>query len=499
MIVVDLVVLVDGASRVFTHSKIQEVCDKTEITYLCDYQMKIKESLIHEDKCIFMLGETDRLIKQLYPDENDLLCARAFEGIELLEDFYETHIKNILDNHSIDVVYSWGTNCCMEKVCKKYGIYHKYIEKTALRMSEYYNYEWAWLTDNFHARAKEEGALRYKNFCKQKEQLIIDQPIPSKSLLLLGAKAEKILFLVQCILRKEEYQLGVAIPNMSLVSNCGWTMDKVLGYVEELNLDSKKVLIRPYPSEYIYDERIKNRDTSSSALEFVSKCNALMSSSSNITFEAMMLGKKVIDLGDVFYASAVYNQFQQEMEDTIYDEWYMNFLFFAVFVHWNRLFDSEYVKWRKTNPSEAEIFNDNYNYFFKNVIKELYTASELYDWEKVLNRRKASLNTGKSEKWEFLSQIANINWKEEKTIYICGIGRKAVVVKEAIEKLGGRISGFVVTDHRIVKEYAGLSVYNIKEIEKNKDSLFLISASIEATKIDIYMNLVKNGFERIIV
>lgn len=499
MIVMDLVLLNHDARGEFIHNKIQGVCNETEVTYLCSHQMKMKENLIENDNCIFMSEEDDKIIRQRYPDDIDLLSARAFDGIDVLERFFEVHIKNILDKNDIDVVYSWGTNCSMEKVCKKYGIHHKYIEGTALRISEYYNYEWAWLTDNFHTRAKEEGELRYKNFCQQKNALVINKPIPSKSLLFLGAKEEKILSLVQSCMGKEKYQLGVAIPCWSLVSNCGWTADRVLDYIDELNLNLDDVLIRPYPENYTYDERIKNCDNSASALEFISRCSSIMSSSSNITFEAMMLGKKVIDLGDIFYSSAVYNKFEEKMDGTIYDDWYMNFLFFGVFVHWNRLFDLEYVKWRNTNPSEAEIFNDNYNYFFENIIKENYTEAELHDWKKVINRRKASLNSGKSEKWEFLSHIVNINWKEEKTIYICGIGRKAVLVKESIEKLGGRISGFVVTDHRTEQEYAGLRVYNIKEIEKNKENLFLISASIEAIKIEIYMNLVNNGFERIVV
>lgn len=95
-------------------------------------------------------------------------------------------------------------------------------------------------------------------------------------------------------------------------------------------------------------------DASQSAADFIAQCEIVFTINSSVGFEALLLGRKVVALGDAFYASLAEPQAAGRQTPSEYGA-ALNFLAGAYLIPYAQLFDLEYYRWRLTLPSEADI------------------------------------------------------------------------------------------------------------------------------------------------
>lgn len=97
-------------------------------------------------------------------------------------------------------------------------------------------------------------------------------------------------------------------------------------------------------------------DHSINSIEWILKCKRIVTSVSNVGFEAMLLGKNVYVLSDYMpYSFMVLNHLDY-VEDSSTDIRFLNFMIFVFFVPLSLATDVGYIEWRHTNPPINEIY-----------------------------------------------------------------------------------------------------------------------------------------------
>lgn len=141
---------------------------------------------------------------------------------------------------------------------------------------------------------------------------------------------------------------------------------------------TENILIRKHPldANYKYNNEEKfNIDDSKSSIEFITKCHKIVSSVSNINFEAMILGKTCYTLENMPFARFSYKNlnYNDEYVINLYD---LNFLFFCYYVPFSLCLDKEYINFRLSKPSEIDIYMKHYNYIMEKCETNLNENNE---------------------------------------------------------------------------------------------------------------------------
>lgn len=91
-------------------------------------------------------------------------------------------------------------------------------------------------------------------------------------------------------------------------------------------------------------------DRSSSSLEFIGRCERILTINSGVGAEALLAGRPVEVLGDSPYAFVA-----RAMPGSDEQAAALRFFFLCYLVPWSLLFDPGYVRWRLGGPSESQI------------------------------------------------------------------------------------------------------------------------------------------------
>lgn len=155
--------------------------------------------------------------------------------------------------------------------------------------------------------------------------------------------------------------------------------------------DATKVSMRFPPNlEYEIGNPDWTKDSSTKSIYWVTMCRRILSSVSNISFDAMMFGKTSYILSENMPFSFKSLQDLEVIDESVVDTTYLNFMLFGYFSHWNLIFDPEYIGWRLTNPDIIEIYRFNKNYILEllgidskikhltqeNILKEVHNLTE---------------------------------------------------------------------------------------------------------------------------
>jgi hypothetical protein len=435
-------------------------------------------------------------IRNIYHDENELVYQFACNGLVELEDYFESVLNEISRQEEILTVYSFCGNKPLEKVCSSSGYYFKYIEVSPFREDMYFKKDLCWFLDSPVMNSAAEGTKRYNKFIEEKGQLDISEPIPPISLMLSGVKRELLPMALNWYAQKSIYKLGVGLPGPRKEINNGWMPDRILAEIYNHNEDLKNsMIIREHPGHN--DFTGVEKDMSRYSADFISKCKIIVSAGSNVTVEAMVMGKNVVDFSDIFVSSFVYKSIDDIDKPHLYDDWYINFLFFSVFVPIERLFDREYVAWRKTEPKEYEIFNENLDYFFNHFVDSGITVKDLSDFEKVYEMRCVP-NPDRNLKLNILYEYSQTKWRNRKVI-ICGIGRDAGFIHQIVTNFGGFVEAFLVMDDNNASEFCNLKVIHWNQkADLGKDTVFVISQRNPKVQKDVMLALHQAGYTNIV-
>ena len=138
--------------------------------------------------------------------------------------------------------------------------------------------------------------------------------------------------------------------------------------------NDSSVLVRFHPG---YQWNLNNYsftiDDSKNSIEWILKCKRVVTSVSNVGFEAMLLGRTAYILSDYMPYSFMTTNHLNYVDDSIVDIRFINFMVFVFFVPISLATDSQYILWRNTNPSILEIYWKH----MKTIKKELDIKEKL--------------------------------------------------------------------------------------------------------------------------
>lgn len=113
-----------------------------------------------------------------------------------------------------------------------------------------------------------------------------------------------------------------------------------------------------------YPESLAVTDTSSSATAFIQRCDAVLTVSSGVALEALLLGRRAMVVGDSPFALAADRTLDARPRHAGAELLrVLNFLVFGYLVPGALMFDPAYVRWRLTGPCELDIYRHHQRWY----------------------------------------------------------------------------------------------------------------------------------------
>ncbi|MGC4009300.1 MAG: hypothetical protein QM805_10115 [Pseudomonas sp.] len=133
----------------------------------------------------------------------------------------------------------------------------------------------------------------------------------------------------------------------------------------------ENLLIRPHPSSLFTTKSSRVLvDASPNSIEFMRRCRALITINSSIGIEALIFEKPVQALGDASYSYILSADNQEETANRL------SFYLFCYLVPFTEIYNSEYIRFRLSNPKEVEILHWHLRTYGISVSEHL-TLSEM--------------------------------------------------------------------------------------------------------------------------
>jgi len=168
---------------------------------------------------------------------------------------------------------------------------------------------------------------------------------------------------------KPQYELGCAL---------GWSEDvrcecfsrynnSELLYTANEAFGEENLLTRLHPgnlTKATYPTHAKNLDLSVDLIEFILKCERVAGIMSNVSLEAAFWGRTPYTFIHCPAYPMTLHSFDRK-DLVILESSYLNWYAFCWLVPSELLFDSEYLFWRLTGPSELEVYNRHLDYYLK--------------------------------------------------------------------------------------------------------------------------------------
>jgi hypothetical protein len=106
-------------------------------------------------------------------------------------------------------------------------------------------------------------------------------------------------------------------------------------------------------------------DNSPTSTDFILACETILTVTSGVALEALLLGRRVVVLGDSAFALAADASFDRDTARRRAADQLLalNFLVFGYLVPLDLMFDAEYTRWRLTRPPELEIFRHHLQWY----------------------------------------------------------------------------------------------------------------------------------------
>ena len=290
----------------------------------------------------------------------------------LIEDVYaplEEKLNNIFTEISgkqkINAIFTLCNCATLEKVAAQYKIPVIHVELGALRKPAYINTAYF---DFSGCNGHTECETRYNRFIQEKniENLIMKR----EDLLefIIRNPKTKLLDSMKKYFRRKNFAIGIPQQieddsNILAYSN-NFTNFELLAHCSKYFNDND-ILVRKHPHGKA-DYKVKNIDKSISSKDFIHRCQKIATINSSVGLEALLYGKETWIYGDnpfSFIANHSYNfTMSNETNDIDYK---LNFAVLGYLVPFDLLFNTEYIDFRLSLPSESEIMKYHYNFYTK--------------------------------------------------------------------------------------------------------------------------------------
>ena len=497
-------VLMNFHSHIMTYNWLRNFEDNAKGTIYYIVQEKMTSRFTDRERAaqniVIFPEKTEQQLSGQFENEIEFAYFSTRHSMNNLVTFFEDNFARLQEIEDITVVYALYKNVSLEAACRKRGLCLKYIELSALGKDNYYNFDLCRFLESEVMNSDTEGRNRYKEFDKVKSNILLEKPLTPLELLLIGTKERDVVSVLNYLLNgTETYDIGIALP-WDYKEFCGdWPKKEMIETGKTLYGD-KKILYRVHPGENIDHKEYGPRDLSGSSLKFISKCKTVVSSGSNISFEAMLFGKQVIDFSRQFYSDKIINQFDIKKKCG-YDDMYLNFLYFSVFTPFELICDENYVKWRCCEtPDEADIFNTHLKFICERYLNISYEELNMKDNRRdfIWDMRSFTADKERNGIIDFINALSEINWRKQRII-ICGCGRDAVIWKSIVENFGGTVFEFLIMQDKKDREcYAGKRVVIWGETQYTEQDVFIISQRNRTVQKDILIDLNKKGVKNMI-
>lgn len=292
---------------------------------------------------------------------------------------YEKMLQSKIDeiestyHEKIDAFLTWAWNPSMEKIAQKNEIKVINQELTTFRKNTYHQPLGYFIYGNkYDSNGPRES---YKEF----QESMKNERLLSRAEIIALFLSKDSLSLLKKMNQKPSYEFGIdlgldrdvfidaytKVTNKELITQC----IKLVG--------KDNIICRTHPMRPSKD-KFDNMDHSPTSLDWILKCNRIITTLSNMSFEAMLFKRTsyILEENIPFYIEAVNSL--NRLEDKLASISFINYITFAYYVPYELLFDKEYILWRtKENPTIKEIYNYNLKYILNkfNIDKHLLSMN----------------------------------------------------------------------------------------------------------------------------
>lgn len=329
------------------------ISNRSHVDSSHNYELPVDEDLGKIKKCSIPQAMEDKLVEETGSFNNAMAFAlkNRWTDLENLLDKYFSEIKKE-SKEKIEAVITLCWYPSLENAAKKHNIPVISIEQGLFREPAYLKTAYFSFVNLYDDEKEIEE--RYNNFKKT-----------SRNLPVLSRKEILSLFL------NDEY-LGY-LNHYDMIPRC--ELGIILGYATwmihmcETFFNDEELVYRAAtsygqfiarrhpgdPARATYPFFIKTPDNSANTIEFILRCKRIASLGSNVSLESAYWNRSPYT---ALKCSSSYGQKHdiEDKEEYSIDVLYLNFFAFCFLIPYSKMMDPEYIMWRLSKPSEAEIF-----------------------------------------------------------------------------------------------------------------------------------------------
>ena len=378
------------APSVFVKQGRKEVCDENFMKR-SGYSKPTDKEVDELDKYPVPKSLEEELIKEkgCHNAAQIFFLSQRWEKFEQLIDKY---INEIESKHG-EKIEAFMTLChypSLSAVAEKHGIKVIHFELGALRDPAYLKTVYF----DFHNLYGDSSAeRRYNEFGKSAAKKV---PLLDKRTILALMYKDNFMKYLTVLDKKPEYKMGVALgyATWPMFQVNTWMNDEELLYQVSKYYKPEEFITRKHPADpasaqymkYDYSKDIESANT----VEFVLRCERVVSLASNVSFEAMLYGRTAYTMT---YYGPYFNS-KHDLSDTALSETsdeYVSFYVLGYLVQFEYALDLDYIKWRLSEPNEKDIYLKHLEYYL-NIYGLNLTDANKSLYEKLISARKFDAN-----------------------------------------------------------------------------------------------------------
>jgi hypothetical protein len=316
---------------------------------------KFLEFDIKDDKDLQNIGQY--IISQKLEDEMiNSFTSRLDAWVYILKNSYEPLENCLRDylnkieedyNEKIEAIICFYDIYSLRKLAIERNIPVIHYEQTTFRAPIYKKMGYFDFHDShFYGELQE----RYNSFMKEAYKAV---PLLQRKELLSILLTPEYMHYISLLDEAPQYQIGIGL--MEHVQ--GVYIISGLTNSDEIILDASKIFAN---NEIL----TRGRNSEGNSFQFIIKCRRIAAVRSNMSFEAMLLGRTACVYGTSPYRFMGVDRITSIEEKSVPIE-FLNFVVFGYYVPWKLLNDEKYIKWRLTSPSEYDIYVKHLNFWLE--------------------------------------------------------------------------------------------------------------------------------------